>query len=52
MQSLRLRVPADATLGTNRIRNYLLLVIAVLQPLLVLWCEPEKKREKEKVNAL
>ena len=37
MQTLRLRVQPDITEGSSRIRNYLLLVIAIIQPLLILW---------------
>lgn len=37
VQTLRLRVQPDVTVGASRTRNYLLLVIAILQPLLVLW---------------
>lgn len=37
VQTLRLRVQPDISEGASRMRNYVLLVIAMLQPLLVLW---------------
>ena len=37
VQSLRLRVHPDVSEGASRMRNYILLIIAIIQPLMVLW---------------
>ncbi len=37
VQSLRLSIQPNVTEGASKVRNYFLLVIAILQPLLMLW---------------
>lgn len=37
VQTLRLRVQPDVSEGAARMRNYILLIIAIVQPLMVLW---------------
>ncbi|XP_003385766.1 PREDICTED: protein YIF1B-B-like isoform X1 [Amphimedon queenslandica] len=37
VRSLRLRLHSDVVDGANRMRNYVLLLIALVQPLMVLW---------------
>lgn len=37
MQSLRLSIQPHVTEGASKLRNYFLLIIALLQPLLILW---------------
>ncbi len=37
MQSLRLSIQPHVTEGASKLRNYFLLLIALLQPLMMLW---------------
>ncbi len=37
VQSLRLTIQPNVTEGASKVRNYFLLIIAILQPLLMLW---------------
>ncbi len=37
VQSLRLSIQPNVTEGASKVRNYFLLIIAILQPLLMLW---------------